>query len=133
MTNDDGEHDLFSACKNGDIVSVKRIVDDCGGFDSNILVPACQNGHIELVKYLVEKGADTSVCDDEVIADTFISGYTELARYLVDLNNKRLREGENDENNDSPCVFNLKCVCTYVILFLFSIALLPAENLFYEP
>jgi ankyrin repeat protein len=54
------KHALFSACKNGHLEVVKWLVEygaDVKGQDGDVLRVAWENGYFDIVKYLLQKGA----------------------------------------------------------------------------
>jgi ankyrin repeat protein len=79
---------LFDACRNGDIEMVKLLIKDENDFKSrkydNALIWAASNGHFEVVKYLVEKGADIHAKDDQPLQYACVFGHFKIAKYLVE-------------------------------------------------
>ena len=49
---------IFEACSKGDLGGVKRIIEAIDIYGRTPLNISCYNGHIEVVKFLLEEGAD---------------------------------------------------------------------------
>ena len=61
---------LGKACENGHIESVKYLVSNNANIHVDDDVPlkrACQNGHHEIVRYLLDHGADVHAKDDRAL------------------------------------------------------------------
>ena len=61
---------LFNACIAGDLKTVKNLVEDgiyFQEFDNKALCLACCNGRLDIVKYLVEKGADIHANNNHIV------------------------------------------------------------------
>ena len=74
------------ASQNGHIKLVKYLVEKGADFryDNNYAIRwASENGHLEVVKYLVEKGADFKTDDNYSVRAAFQNGYDEIVTYLV--------------------------------------------------
>ena len=52
--------------------------------DEAPLRDACWNGHLEIVKYLVEQGANIHILDEAPLRDACFYGYFEIVKYLVE-------------------------------------------------
>src|SRR6056297_60661 len=88
-------------CKNGDLEAVKQLVDQ--GYDphenlssrplgrrlqrqkdnNSAIQLASQNGHLEVVKYLLSVGCDPQADDNEAIQLASTNGHLEVLKYLV--------------------------------------------------
>lgn len=78
---------LYEACVEGNIKCVKFLVDQVSkSYDlDRALCCAARNGHLEIVKFLVERGANTSVVDDDSVLYTAVeSGYLNTVGYFLD-------------------------------------------------
>jgi ankyrin repeat protein len=79
---------LTDFCKKGDLDNVKRLVEieevDITTDDNIAIKWASENGHLEVVKYLVSKGADIIYPDGELLG-ACANGHLEVAKYLLDI------------------------------------------------
>lgn len=84
--------DLFEACKEGDLARVKSIVEPCpslvleedeGCYNAHDL--AVQFGHFDILKYLVDKGADIFVGRDFAVRSACGYGHLKIVKYLVSI------------------------------------------------
>ena len=79
-------YSLRAASSNGHLEVVKYLVEqgaDIHANDDLSLISASNNGHLELVKYLVEQGADIHAHNDLSLRWARQRGHTEVADYLV--------------------------------------------------
>lgn len=84
-------YDLCSACRDGKLSKVKRTVES-GLLDINHvncrghfpLKSASSNGNIEIVKYLISKGADVLNYDNIAIAAAAYNGHTDVVKVLIE-------------------------------------------------
>lgn len=87
-TDQDNETALMYAARYGHLSTVKEIIIHGGTFDKFCMLGystvdcACMGGHIEVVKYLHEQGADIRSDNDKCSSIAFINGYVELVKYL---------------------------------------------------
>lgn len=75
------------ASKHGHLEIVKYLVEkgvDIHDDTEALLFYAADNGHLEIVKYLVEKGADIHVYEDEAFRWASRNGYYDIVKYLVE-------------------------------------------------
>ena len=91
------QDELLKACEAGDIVSVKRIVEDGSNesarlFDALPTTPlhcAALGGHLEIVRYLVEEKACDVTCGDDFGSTPFIhaalGGKLDTVKYLYSI------------------------------------------------
>ena len=49
---------------------------------SKVLIDAAKNGHLDVVRYLVERGADVHADDDEAMRWASRNGHLEVVKYL---------------------------------------------------
>ena len=78
---------LRLAANNGHLPIVKYLIEK--GIDSplnheNALKWAAQTGQLEIVKYLIEKNTDYHMYKDEALQAAAVNGYLETAKYLVE-------------------------------------------------
>ncbi|KAL4123477.1 hypothetical protein PRIC2_009332 [Phytophthora ramorum] len=93
----EGRRELRKAARKGDIEGVKRLVGDGTGVIAHrtgdtLLALAVQSGHLEVVRYLVEQGANreaTGWLDKTVLMLAASLGHLEVARYLVEQGAKK--------------------------------------------
>ena len=83
------ERTFIEACKSGDLEGVKYFVSFVSQgadvkADNNYAVQfASENGHLEVVKYLVSQGADVKADNNYAVQVTSENGYLEGVKYLV--------------------------------------------------
>jgi len=78
---------LCWASKNGHLEVVKFLVEKGANVHTNIDYPHClasENGHLEVVKFLVEKGADIHANDDYALQLASGNGHLEVVKFLVE-------------------------------------------------
>ena len=70
-------------CKNGNLEEILKVITDQS--KDQILRFVCEYGHLEVVKYLVEKcGADVRSDNDLAVKMASGNGHLELVKYLVE-------------------------------------------------
>ena len=98
----DLECDIFKACKNGKLSSIRYLI-EIEGIDKNIKVPhdnimflkdyqpihiACKNGHLDIVEYLIKKAnvdVETHGCYEETALMTAcFYGHLDIVKYLIE-------------------------------------------------
>src|SRR6056297_2507006 len=74
--------EIFKYCKNGDLETLKQLVDQ--GYDPSAINIQCasRNRHLEVVKYLRQHTVDRKE-DYFVILDASQNGHLEIVKYLV--------------------------------------------------
>ena len=78
------EYLLYEACEKGDFCSVKELKDVNIRADTDFAIrTAAHNGHLEIVIYLVEKGADFRILDDYAVCVAAVNGHLEVVKYLI--------------------------------------------------
>jgi len=88
------ENFLFFSSQHGFINAIKKLLEnsdeDSLEFIDDAFFLACENGHIEIVKYLVEKGADIygnyNANFDESLRLGRKNGHQEIVDYLIEKN-----------------------------------------------
>ena len=76
---------LYYSAFNGDFEVVKYLVEhgaDIHAYDDEALRWSAASGHLKVVKYLVEHGANIHACNDQALKLSFKNGHTEVAEYL---------------------------------------------------
>jgi ankyrin repeat protein len=79
---------LINACRDGDLELVKYCLREGANIHAQndfALRWASQNGHIEVVKYLVSQGADIHTFDDLALQWASENGHIEVVKYLNSL------------------------------------------------
>jgi ankyrin repeat protein len=80
-------HGLQYACLTGNIEVVKHLVElgaDIHSDDNSVLRYSVYNNHLEVVKYLVEQGADIHAGNNISLRVSAYKGYLEIVKYLVE-------------------------------------------------
>jgi len=102
---------LLAATRKGDVVGVNRLLDDGANvnartrYDSTPLFFACDRGHLEIVRLLIERGADLNVKDNFYNAtalgwamnkkhDAIVALLIEKGVDVTDALNSSVREGD---------------------------------------
>ena len=75
---------LKLAAEQGHLEIVKWLVEYGVGPLDDALIAAADKGHIEIVKYLLEKGANIHAKSDEAVGDASRNGNLEMVKLLVD-------------------------------------------------
>ena len=66
----DAEESLWSAAKSGDLAAIKKLVAEGVDvnaktkYDATALAFACDKGHVDIVRYLLEQGVDVNTTDN---------------------------------------------------------------------
>ena len=84
ITNDEA---LIYASSNGHLDVVKYLVDhgaNVNADDDEALIWASKNGHLDVVEYLVDNGANVNAEDDYALRLASENGHTDIVKYLVD-------------------------------------------------
>ena len=80
------EEALRNSAYNGHLEVVKYLIEngvDIHARNDYALRLASYNGHIEMVKYLVEKGADIHASNDEALRWSTLQVHLEIVKYLI--------------------------------------------------
>jgi ankyrin repeat protein len=77
------EDSAFIACEEGDLESVEVFLRN-GRSVNELFQFASKNGHIEAVKFLVEKGADIHLENGYAIRWASLQGHVEVVKFLVE-------------------------------------------------
>jgi ankyrin repeat protein len=103
----DNSSKLYDAIGYGELEEVKKLItpENINKFDTNSITPlmvACHFGSIDVVKFLIEKGADINLCsrDDGYSAflDALRDGHEKIAEYLLENGADIFVEGTIDGN-----------------------------------
>ena len=86
---------LIEASINGHLDVVKHLVDN--GVDIHIMdnIPlrlASTYDHLDIVKYLIENGADIHACNDSALELASRNGYLDIVKYLKSVYIERYKE-----------------------------------------
>jgi ankyrin repeat protein len=79
--------DLTKAVKKADLDLVKKLIEQGADIHFNndrALRSASLNGHLHIVKYLVNKGANIHIYDDEALGDASVNGHLDIVKYLIE-------------------------------------------------
>jgi len=79
----EGKSKLYEAIKNDDLESVKILLQR-GFYNDYPLRKAARYGHLEVVKYLLEQGADLHVDNDYPLRKAARYGHLEVVKYLLE-------------------------------------------------
>ena len=85
--NDNNEQALFCACNKGHLEIVKRLIEngtDIHAGNEYAIRWASHYGHLEVVKFLLEKGADIHANNDEALRMALGSDHLEVVKYLLE-------------------------------------------------
>ena len=94
------ENNLLMACKNGDFNKVKRSkYIRC--YEDQPLVEACAEGHIKIVKYLIDNDCDINCQHGKPLAMACLKQNMELIKFLID--------NGASVNSDFDLPFNMAC------------------------
>jgi len=86
-THENNDSALRWAAFDGDLDVVKYLIDkgaDIHANDDNALKQAASRGHLEVVKYLVEKGANIHADNNDSLRWAASNGHLEVVKYLVE-------------------------------------------------
>jgi ankyrin repeat protein len=82
------EDDLITASENGDLEGLKLLVEERGANvraqHNQALISASYNGHLDVVKYLVENGAKISAQRNKALIEASDGGHLDIVKYLVE-------------------------------------------------
>ena len=78
---------LYWAAGNGQLDIIKCLVEngaDIHAWEDYALRCACSYGQLDMVKYLIEKGANIHAYNDEALRYATGNGYLEIVEYLIE-------------------------------------------------
>lgn len=77
--------EIYKICEYGYIYLLKAMMKDNELYyqDSTLLHCAVENGHIEILEYLVTMGADIRAQDDLAVRKASMKGHLKIVKYLV--------------------------------------------------
>jgi len=78
---------LRKTCENGHLKVAKFLVEkgaDIHIHDNCVLVTACENGHLGVAKFLMDKGVSIRAFNDCALWRTCSNGHLEMVKFLVD-------------------------------------------------
>ena len=79
---------VIQASERGSIEEIKYLVSkgkDIHLYDDEALRLAATNGHLDVVKYLISLGANIHSKDDEALRQAALHGYLDVVKYLISL------------------------------------------------
>ena len=75
---------FLQACKTGDLATIEYILTNVNIHTRSVGIGfASRNGHLKIVKYLVEQGVDFQTCNNHAVQMASVSGHLEIVKYLV--------------------------------------------------
>jgi len=86
---------LVEACKKGNLKKVKKLIGKIHANEEKALIWAADFGYLEVVKYLVEKGADVHILDDMPLRRAAAGGHLEIIKYLIE-NGANIHAGDDE-------------------------------------
>ena len=87
--------------KEGNLEEIKKILTHDNKND--ILCATCQYGHLEIVKYLIEKcGADARAENDFAVQEACANGHLEIVKYLIE-------KCDANVHNEDECAIMWAC------------------------
>ncbi|AZL89590.1 ankyrin repeat protein [Megavirus baoshan] len=93
--------DLYLACKLGNLVQIKKIIESNSKIRNNIcdvIYSACFNGYLGVVKYLFETYSCDNISKDRCIINALRNSHYELVDYLVSIGAKNSLISNNNED-----------------------------------
>jgi ankyrin repeat protein len=76
---------FFEAVKNGELPLVIRAIQHgANEKDTLALIFAVRNGHLEIVNFLNENGANIHYRNDDILREASENGYVEIVKYLIE-------------------------------------------------
>ena len=73
---------LAEACTNGNLERVKELISV--KVQNRALKLVAEYGHLDIVKYLIERGADIHTCDDYSLRIASCCGHLKVVQYLIE-------------------------------------------------
>src|SRR6185369_2961863 len=78
------DKNLLQACKSGNIIGVQYLIEHEYEYDYLAICIAAEYGHIEIVKYLFERGADIRIYSDMALRYSAQNGHLQVVKYLIE-------------------------------------------------
>ena len=79
------DNELIDAVRSGSLEKVQSLYDEKTVHNLNfLLTEACWSGSLEVVQFLVEKGADVTARDNSALNIATRNGYSEIVKFLVE-------------------------------------------------
>lgn len=79
---------------NGNMEAVKYLVENCDADINAAFVHCAQGGHLDIVRYLVERGADYRIYNDSAFCMSAQDGHLDVVKYLHELGAEIHAQGE---------------------------------------
>jgi ankyrin repeat protein len=79
--------DFRSVCKSGDLDNLKRLLEEEKYLKwlDGLIIEAAKYGHLEMVRYLYEKGDDPQSCSNSPIIHASRRGHFKVVEYLISI------------------------------------------------
>ena len=74
---------IFNACDKGDVKIFKKLFSE-NEDKEKLLILACEKGHLEIIFFLLENGANIHIENDEPLRIAVKNEHTKIVEYLIE-------------------------------------------------